>query len=44
MYETMLYTIRNLRQFRETENIKKVALPKIGSGHETGPHHDKIYF
>lgn len=33
-YETMFYTIKNLRQFCETENIKKVALPRIGSGHD----------
>jgi len=28
----MFYTIKNLKQFCEMENIKKLAVPKIGSG------------
>lgn len=31
-YETMFYALRNLKTFCETNNIEKVALPRVGSG------------
>ncbi|VVC26736.1 Integrase, catalytic core,Macro domain,Retropepsins,Zinc finger, CCHC-type,Ribonuclease H- [Cinara cedri] len=33
-YETIFYAIQNLRNFCKSNNINKVALPKIGSGHD----------
>eukprot|EP00102_Acyrthosiphon_pisum_P014799 XP_008185048.1 PREDICTED: O-acetyl-ADP-ribose deacetylase 1-like [Acyrthosiphon pisum] len=31
-YETIFYALKNLREYCESNNINKVALPKIGSG------------
>jgi len=31
-YETMFFAMKNLRKFCESNNLNKVALPKIGSG------------
>lgn len=33
-YESMFYSLKNLRTFCETNNITKLALPKIGSGRD----------
>jgi len=33
-YETIFYALKNLREYCESNNINKVALPKIGSGHD----------
>ncbi|KAL4089038.1 hypothetical protein QTP88_024116 [Uroleucon formosanum] len=33
-YETIFYALKNLREYCESNNINKVALPKVGSGYD----------